>query len=197
MSWMPLSKGTCLVLCSLQPRISEFFLCCLCLFLFFATWIFYKIYSGIWTRLYLTEFILFVTTDSAVVAQVVSCYVGRHGWNRCHRKIFFIFFPLLSQAYLSYSVFVCSFENGLLPHRPELVSSALRVLVKLQFLALICGSWFIFVLFFSFPSRCWRSTALDRKTLACLDAGRHPDSIEKLPWGKVWTPALHVCSDAQ
>lgn len=63
-----------------------------CLFLFFAIWIFYTIYSGIWTRLYLTEFILFVTTDSAVVAQVVSCYEGRHGWNRCQRKIFFIFF---------------------------------------------------------------------------------------------------------
>lgn len=71
------------------------------------------------------------------------------------RKIFPSFFH---QAYLSYAVFVCSFENSLLPHRPELVSSTLPVVVKLWFLAFVDGSFF-----FLFPSQCWRSTTFDCK----------------------------------
>lgn len=36
------------------------------------------------------------------------------------------FFSLLSEAYLSCAVFVCSLEKSLVPRRPELVSSTLH-----------------------------------------------------------------------
>lgn len=139
-------------------------------------WSIYTIYSGIWTRSNLIEFVLCITTDSAVVAQVFSCYQGRQGWNWCQRKIFsFFFLSSVSQACLSYAVFVCSFKNSLLPRKPELVSSTLPVVVKLRSLAFVDCSCF-----FSYPSQCWRSTAFDRKTPACLDEGRQRDSIEKI-----------------
>lgn len=108
----------------------------------------YTIYSGIWTRSNLIEFILCITTDSAVVAQVVSCYQGRQGWNWCQRIFFFSFFlSSVYQAYLSDAVFVCSFKDSLLPHKPELVSSTLPVVVKLQFLAFVDCSCFFHILY--------------------------------------------------
>lgn len=102
------------------------------------------------------------------------------------RGFFFSFcLSSVSQAYLSYDVFVCSCQDSLLPHKPELVSSTLPVVVKLRFLAFVDCSCF-----FSYPSQYWRSTTFDRKTPACLDVGRQLDSIGKLPGGKVWTLTL-------
>lgn len=90
----------------------------------------------------------------------------------------FLFFHQ-SQAYFSYAVFVCCFENSLLPRRPEPVSSTLLVVVKLRFLAFICGSEF-----FSFPPH-FPFRSAEGAPPVCLDVGRQPGSIEKLPAGKL------------
>lgn len=80
-------------------------------------------------------------------------------------------FPLSSQAYLF------AFWNRFLPHRPELISSQCcsETVVSCVYL------WVIFFIFF----RVLEELSLHCKTLACLDMGRQPDIIEKLPEGKV------------
>lgn len=149
-------------------------------------WSIYTIYSGIWTRSNLIEFILCITTDSAVVAQVVSCYQGRQGWNWCQRNFFFFFFchqclTLICPTPYSFALLKTASFHASLDSSPQ----HSRFVVKLRFLAFVDCSCF-----FSYPSQCWRSTTFDRKTPACLDAGRQLDSIEKLPGGKVWTLTL-------
>lgn len=125
MSWMALWKVFCLPGFVLIPT-KDFwilFMLSVSFFLFCAIWIFYPIYSRLRTGSNLTEFILFVTTESAVVAQVVSCYEGGHGWKRCQREIFFLLFPFLICPIWYWFALL---RTSLLPHRPELISSALR-----------------------------------------------------------------------
>lgn len=123
----------------------------------------------------LTEFTIFITMNWAVFAEMFSCYEGRHRWNWCQKETF-----LVSSLFFRYRLrLICllfgagSFLTGL--------NSSLHILGCSEAVVSSVYLWVLFFIFF----RILEELSLHCKTLACLDMGRQPDMIEKLPEGKV------------
>lgn len=132
---------------------------------FYGTFI--QLLYNIVTSSRLAEFTIFITMNWAVFAEMFSCYEG-HRWIWCQKKVF-----LVDLLFFRYRLrLICllfwagSFLTGL--------NSSLHMLSRVYL-------WVIFFIFF----KILKEPSLHCKTLACLDKGRQPDMIVKLPEGKV------------